>query len=59
MKAIEEEVAKCVIVSVSVLEFHTGRGGVNEEEYVIKSVLLNDLVGDFRHLRKNTRSLIS
>ena len=32
---------------------------MDEEENVIKTVVSKDLVGDFRHLRKNTRSLIS
>ena len=32
---------------------------MDEEENVIKSKILKDLVGDVRHLRKCTRSLIS
>ena len=32
---------------------------VDEEEKVTKSVILKALLGDFKHLRKNTRSLIS
>ena len=32
---------------------------VDEEQKVTKSVILKDFEGDFRHLRKNARSLIS
>ena len=41
------------------LSFMVAEERVDEEEKVTKSVILKDLLGDYKHLRKNNKSLIS